>query len=103
MHETSSSDPALRSMAEVATPQARRYLAQRCKHFGHKMPTTCDAQLGHIAFPTGDCHLRADSGMQTLNLAATGKAGLEQLRDVIARHLVRFPFREDLDVAWRAA
>ena len=38
----------------------------------------------------------------TLRLIATanGDAQLEQVQDVVARHLVRFAFREELTIDW---
>jgi uncharacterized protein len=87
--------------AEIATPQARRYLAQLCKHFQHRLPTTLDDASGHIAFGMGDCRLRAEAGILTLSLEAADDAQLVQLRDVVARHLLRFAFRETLQIVWR--
>jgi hypothetical protein len=38
----------LRSLAEVATPRAERYLQQLCKHFGHKVAVTFDPRSGKV-------------------------------------------------------
>jgi hypothetical protein len=90
-----------RSIAEIATPQASRYLTQLCKHFQHKLPVTLDDAAGHIAFSTGDCRLRADADRLTLSLDSPDDAQLVQLQDVIARHLVRFAFRETMQIVWK--
>ncbi|WP_426955767.1 DUF2218 domain-containing protein [Muricoccus radiodurans] len=92
-----------RSIAEVATPQASRYLQQLCKHFQHKRPVTFDAASGHIAFTIGDCHLTAADGALAMTATAPDVEQLAQLQDVIARHLVRFAFREDIPITWRPA
>jgi len=90
------------SVAEIATPNASRYLQQLCKHFAHKRPVTFDPQTGSIAFASGECRLEAADGVLTLSLAAPDAVFLEQLQDVVARHLVRFAFREEIRIAWRA-
>lgn len=92
-----------RSVAEIATLSASKYLQQLCKHFGHKRPVTFDERSGHIAFSVGGCALAASDGVLKLSLAAPDAAQMEQLQDVVARHLLRFAFREELQVAWRAA
>jgi hypothetical protein len=88
------------SVAEVETPQAERYLVQLCKHFQHKLPATCHQHFGHIPFPVGDLHLRAEAGVLTLAVEAADNAKLAQLQDVIARHLLRFAFREEMSIKW---
>jgi hypothetical protein len=95
--------PAIRSRAEVATPKAERYLQQLCKHFGHKVPVTFDPRSGEVAFPIGECRLAAADGVLTLSLAAPDDARLAQLQDILARHLLRFAFREALRIDWRPA
>lgn len=94
---------AVHSVAEIATPQAGRYLTQLCKHFQHKRPVTYDEHSGHIDFTIGDCRLRADAGALTLSLEAPDQQQLAQLQDVVARHLLRFAFREEMQIAWRPA
>lgn len=94
--------PAARSVADIATKQAARYLTQLCKHFEHKLPVTYSAATGTLPFPMGTCRLSAQDGTLTLTAEAGSAAALAQLQDVVARHLLRFAFREDLHVAWRA-
>ena len=94
---------ALRSIAEVATPQASKYLIQLCKHFQHKLPVVSDERSGEIAFSAGVCRLSAEGETLTLSLEAGDEAQMATLQDVVARHLVRFAFREELKIDWRAA
>jgi hypothetical protein len=91
------------STAEFATPQASRYLQQLCKHFEHKLPVTFDATSGRIAFSSGVCELTAAEGVLRLACTAPEAEKLPQLQDVVARHLIRFAFREDVRIAWRPA
>jgi hypothetical protein len=90
------------SRAEIATAHASRYLQQLCKHFTHKRPVTFDEHAGEISFAVGECRLSAQIG--TLSIALTAGSGeeMEQLKDVVVRHLVRFAFREELAVDWHA-
>lgn len=91
------------STAEVATASASRYLQQLCKHFAHKLPTSFDATAGRIEFPLGPVALAADDGHLALRIEAEDAEKLAALGDVVARHLVRFAFREDLVVTWSPA
>jgi len=93
----------VRSTAEIATAQARRYMIQLCKHFEHKLPVTYDDHTGRIALSVGVCRLAAAGDRLTLSGEAPDAAQLAQLQDVVARHLVRFAFREEMQIDWRAA
>lgn len=88
------------SVAAIATPNASRYLQQLCKHFEHKLPVAFDPRSGRIAYSIGDCRLVAGEAVLTLLLMAPDPARLEQLKDVMARHLLRFAFREDMTIDW---
>ena len=101
-----STTPALLSSeARVPTAVPRRYLAQLCKHFQHKLPVTFDERQGRIEFPAGPCELEAeaDAGTLLMRVTAGDKAALAKLEDVVARHLVRFAFREEPQVCWTRA
>nr|WP_294519163.1 DUF2218 domain-containing protein [uncultured Rhodopila sp.] len=91
------------STAEIATPLAGRYMAQLCKHFQHKLPVTLDDTSGHIAFSIGDCRLSTADNRLTLSLDSPDDTQLLQLQDVVARHLLRFAFRETMQIVWRPA
>ena len=91
----------VRSIAEVVTPVPARYLAQLCKHFQHKLDVVFDNQSGHIVFPLGDCRLTARDGTLTLSAEAADEDKLAKLQDVVARHLLRFAFREEMQIDWR--
>lgn len=92
---------AARSVATIETPAAQRYLAQLCKHFQHRCPVVLQDASGHIALTAGNCSLQAEAGTLTLALDAADEALLAQLQDVVARHLLRFAFREELQIDWR--
>lgn len=86
--------------AEIATDHASRYLQQLCKHFAHKLPVTFDPTQGHIEFAIGTCQLAATDGVLTMQAEAADETDLARLEQVVASHLERFAFREELKVAW---
>ena len=88
------------SQAQVATPLASRYLQQLCKHFAHKLPVTFDPTQGRIEFSLGTCQLAATPDLLTMQAEAADETNLAQLEKVVASHLERFAFREELKVAW---
>ena len=93
-------DPILRAEAQIPTASASKYLQQLCKHFQHKLPATFDAQAGQITFPLGKTTLAADDRTLTIHVEAANGEDMERLKDVVARHLARFAFREELSVNW---
>lgn len=104
MSDVLAADASVRGQAVVPTAQAARYVTQMCKHFAHKALVTQEGDGGSIAFAAfGACRLRAADGVLTLVAEAASPAQLEQLQDVVTRHLRRFAFREELQVAWQAA
>ena len=101
MTESLATTELVRSTAEVRTPKAAGYLAQLCKHFAHKIPASYEGNEGRVSFPRGECRLTAEGDMLTLTVETGDPAALEPLQDVVARHLLRFAFREELAIAWR--
>jgi uncharacterized protein len=93
-------DPVLRTIAEIETAQASNYLIRLCKHFAHKLAVTYDDHAGHIPFSVGDCDLSAQGDRLRLAVKARDQDSLERLKEVVASHLLRFAFREDLAVRW---
>lgn len=91
------------SKTAIPTEHASRYLQQLCKHFAHKRPVTFDEQAGEISFSVGDCRLKADGSALHIDLTAPSADDMEQLKDVVIRHLVRFAFREELAANWQDA
>ena len=69
--------------------------------FSAQAAVTWDDSEGHIAFSMGDCRLEAQDNALTLSLASPDDAELKRLQDVVPRHLLRFAFRESLEVQWR--
>jgi hypothetical protein len=91
----------LSSVARVPTDKAARYMGQLCKHFAHKIPATFDAESGRIEFSIGICELAVAKDALALHVSAATEETLAQMEDVVARHLVRFAFRDELVVTWQ--
>lgn len=89
------------SIADVKTENASRYLQQLCKHWSHKMTIEFDPNSGRVDFPSGaQLFLQAGPARLHLKLEAPGDA-LERMEGVVADHLKRFAFREELEFAWQ--
>ena len=86
----------------VATAHASRYLQQLCKHWSHKFPVEFTPQNGRIEMSAAVLILDADPEGLGLQLTAAPD-DLERMEDVVARHLERFAFKEDLAFDWRPA
>ena len=88
------------STANVTTEMASRYLQQLCKHFAHKVPAEFTPEAGSITFSTGKCTLTAQGNILAMTVAAENAEELEELKDVVARHLQRFAFRDNPAIVW---
>jgi hypothetical protein len=92
----------VQSEARIATPLAKRYMTQLCKHFEHRLAVSLDAAAGSIAFPSGTCRLEAAPDLLILRAEAKDQEQLGQLETVVARHLARFAFRDPPAIDWRS-
>ncbi|WP_374377323.1 DUF2218 domain-containing protein [Dongia sp.] len=99
--KTNTNTLAFSSVARVPTDKAARYMGQLCKHFAHKIPATFDAETGRIEFSIGVCELAAAKDALAIHVSAADEETLAQMEDVVARHLVRFGFRDELVVNWQ--
>jgi uncharacterized protein len=75
-----------------------RYMRQMCSHFAHKLPAASGGDSGRLEFASGLCLLEATTDRLLLTVDAGNEEDLAELQDVIARHLVRFAWREDLQI-----
>jgi len=92
----------MQSEALLKTASGPRYLGQFCKHFAHKLPVELDDDntKGAVSFSVGSCRLHADAAALTMIIDAADAEAVVTLQDVVARHLVRFAFREEVALAW---
>jgi len=86
--------------AFVATPRPQRYIKQLVSHFGNKVQTEVTDTGGRLEFDFGSCDLHAaPTGIELIG-SAEDQAKLETLKDVVARHLMRFGSNDELAVSW---
>jgi hypothetical protein len=90
------------AVVRVPTAHASRYLQQLCKHWSHKFPVEFTPEAGRIEMSAGVLVLDADAEGLGLRLTAEPET-LERMEGVVADHLKRFAFREELVFDWRPA
>lgn len=89
------------SIARVETANASRYLQQLCKHWSHKFPVEFDTTAGYVPFGEEQfLRLSADANQLSMALEVPGNGSTERLEGVVADHLKRFAFREELAISW---
>jgi hypothetical protein len=94
----------MQSHARLTTDKAARYMTQLAKHWSHKFAVTFDETSARIPLPIGDCRMLADATGLDITVETAGLEGLARLEDVVADHLLRFAFRENVDkLAWTRA
>jgi hypothetical protein len=87
--------------AEIRTDHAGRYLQQLCKHWSHRFTVEYDASRGVVQFKDSRCAFEASSQHLLVSLTGADREALQALREVLAEHLKRFAFREEIGVLWR--
>jgi uncharacterized protein len=88
------------SEALVTTDRPSRYLMQLRKHFGHKIQTVWTEHEGELHFSMGTALLYTQPDGLRIALTAGDAEALDQLADVVARHLIRFGTKDELVVTW---
>ena len=82
------------STARVPTAQAGKYLQQLCKHWSHKLEVSFDDKQGTVRFPVAVATMTAEPEALLVSIEAEDASVVHQMKDVMARHLDRFAFRE---------
>ena len=91
----------MQSHARLPTDKAARYMTQLAKHWSHKFVVSLDETTARIPLPIGDCRMVADAEGLDISVEAPSPEGLTRLEDVVAEHLLRFAFRENVQtLAW---
>ena len=89
------------SRAAVATQQASKYLQQLCKHWAHRFPVEFDPDHGTIELSHGKTIMDADAAALHVLVETPDAEALERLETVVADHIKRFAFREELVFDWK--
>jgi uncharacterized protein len=90
------------STASVASPSARKYMIQLCKHWSHKLVVSWDDDKGRIEFDGSRvCIMHNDQQTLHLRVETNGDDELERTQQTVVNHLKRFAFREEFgDITW---
>lgn len=89
------------SYARVRTEHASRYLVQLSKHWSHKFPELAyDQTHADIPLPGAPCFLDAATGHLDIRITTGTEADAGRFEQVVADHLKRFAFKEDLTFEW---
>ena len=92
------------SHADVATEHASRYLQQLCKHWAHKFPVEFNPTHGTIDLTSlGRTVMDADATALHIVVSTDEAGSIERLESVVADHIKRFAFREELTFDWKPA
>lgn len=89
------------SEAHIPTANATSYLKQLCRHWSHKFPVSFDDHLGRIELPKAVCTLHAAPDELYVELATFEEEDQNRMQQVVAEHLQRFGFREQLVFNWQ--
>ena len=90
------------SEARVSSPKAKSYMIQLCKHFRHKVPAAWTDNDAHVTFEIGTCDMVVEDDMLVLTCAADNDVALQRVKSIVGDHLIRFAWREELEVTWAA-
>lgn len=90
----------MQAFATFKTDQAHRHADTLRHHFGAKVETTQTGSETCIFFPFGNCELVAFDKCLELRAEAKDKTQLDEVVEVITRHLERFAFRENPRLTW---
>jgi len=88
------------AQAIVETKKSSRYMKALCNHFDRKATASYDNDVGSITLSSGKCALIALPERLQINVVAKNEDNLEQIKRVIATHLVRFGQKDELSVHW---
>lgn len=80
--------------ATYPTPHGAKYIAQLCKHFGHKVEVACEGDTGRAALPSGALDMQADAEALRFRIESPDAKAMIQARFVVDSHLVTFAHRE---------
>jgi uncharacterized protein len=89
-----SESAASEARASVPTKTGAKYVQQLCKHWAHKLPVTFEEDTGVVTFDSAVATMKAEAQSIEVSIRGEDREAIERLKDVVARHLDRFAFRE---------
>ena len=88
------------SFAKIITKEGSVYIRKLCRHFAHKVPVSCTESDGKAELPGCICLMHAGNDALTFTITGESSAVVEKGEDIVARHLLTFAFREQLEISW---
>jgi hypothetical protein len=89
--------------AHVPTANASKYMKQLCKHWSHKLDVKLEEDTAIVHFPDALAEMAASDTELVVTVKAESSEMLDRMKDVVAKHLDRFAFREaPLSFNWSA-
>jgi len=89
-----------KATAIVSTAHASRYLQQLCKHWAHKFTVEFTPEHGTINLGENRLVILDADAEKLTATVETSEENLPRLQEVVASHVVRFAFREELIFDW---
>ncbi len=89
-----------KATAIVPTTHASRYLQQLCKHCAHKFAVEFSPEHGTIDLGENRLVILDADAAKLTTTVETSEENLARLEEVVASHVVRFAFREELVFDW---
>lgn len=94
---------AMCSIANIATPNAARFVRRLCSHFQHRTPVVSDELSGQFRLSLGEIRLEALPETLRVILTSDSESKLIEMEHIIVRHLAETAVRETLDIQWSHA
>ena len=89
-----------KATAIVPTAHGSRYLQQLCKHWAHKFTVEFTPEHGTIDMGENRLVILDADAQKLTATVKTSEENLTRLEEVVANHVVRFAFREELIFNW---
>lgn len=89
-----------KSTSTIQTKAASSYIGKLCRHFRHKIETEYTDTTGLATFPAGTCTMTATPDHLLFDITAADSEGVEKIKGVLERHLVKFAYKEELVIEW---
>lgn len=84
----------------IKTASASLYIGKLCRHFVHKIEATYTKDTGKAIFPAGSCDMHAEPEYLVFNIESADEEGLNKMKGALDRHLIKFAYKEDLEINW---
>ena len=85
------------------TASGAKYLQQLCKHWSHKFEVEFSETRGQVRFPSAVATMEASADVLLVTVETEDAEAVERLKEIVAKHLDRFAFREaPLPFEWSA-